>query len=233
MSCLSARTGLQNAATNVPCQVDHYNASDNGTYSNRYWVNSRYYKPGGPVFYFDSGEQNAHPLVPYFLYEAAGPSSVMTLARRFNGLALIFEHRFYGDLHEGSFPFAMNATSGMAEAGYEAYKYLDTEQALQDPVYFANHFKPPDLETHWSSLHPSSTPWVWLGGSYPGIRGAMMRVRNPDTFYATWASSAPTEAKVDMWTYYAQAEVSEIHPIIVLCSDCWRNESGLVKSSGF
>ena len=36
----------------------------------------------------------------------------------------------------------------------------------------------------------------------------MMRVRNPETFYATWASSAPTEAMVDMWVYYAQAERS-------------------------
>ena len=41
-----------------------------------------------------------------------------------------------------------------------------------------------------------------------GIRGAQMRVRNPETFYATWASSAPTQAAVDMWTYYAQAERS-------------------------
>lgn len=35
-----------------------------------------------------------------------------------------------------------------------------------------------------------------------------MRVRNPETFYASWASSAPTQAAVDMWTYYAQAERS-------------------------
>jgi hypothetical protein len=35
-----------------------------------------------------------------------------------------------------------------------------------------------------------------------------MRVRNPDTFFATWASSAPTQAAIDMWTYYAQAERS-------------------------
>ena len=121
---------------------------------------------------------------------------------------MIFEHRFYGDLTEGSYPFPMNATTGMAEAGYEAYKYLNTEQALQDPVYFAQNFEPPGLEPYWSLLKPSQTPWVWLGGSYPGIRGVHMRVRNPETFYATWASSAPTEAMVDMWTYYAQAERS-------------------------
>ena len=191
-------------ASEIQIPLDHYNTSDNRTYSNRYWVNNKYYRPGGPVFYFDSGEQNAQPLVPYFLYEAAGPSSVMSLARRFNGLALIFEHRFYGQ----SLPFPVNTKTGMAKDGYAAYKYLNTEQALQDPVYFANHFQPPGLESYWSSLSPQKTPWVWLGGSYPGIRGAQMRVRNPDTFYATWASSAPTQAAVDMWTYYAQAERS-------------------------
>jgi hypothetical protein len=88
-------------AETIQIPTDHYNASDIRAYSNRYWVNSTYYRPGGPVFYFDSGEQNAHPLVPYFLAEAAGPSAVMTLVRRFNGLAVLFEHRFYGDLHEG------------------------------------------------------------------------------------------------------------------------------------
>ena len=191
---------------NIP--IDHYNASDKRTYSNRYWINGTYYKTGGPIFFFDSGEQNAHPLVPYFLAEAAGPSAVMALARRFNGLALIFEHRFYGDLNEGSFPFPMNCTSGRALDGYAAYQYLNTEQALQDTVYFADHFQPPGLEKHWSMLSPKYTPWVWLGGSYPGIRGVHMRVRNPGTFFATWASSAPTQAAVDMWTYYAQAERS-------------------------
>ena len=191
-------------ASTIQIPIDHYDDSDNRTYSNRYWLITKYYRPGGPIFYFDSGEQNAQPLVPYFLYEAAGPSSVMSLARRFNGLALIFEHRFYGQ----SLPFPVNTTTGLAEGGYSAYKYLNTEQALQDPVYFANNFQPPDLERYWSMLSPKKAPWVWLGGSYPGIRGAQTRVRNPETFYASWASSAPTQAGVDMWTYYAQAERS-------------------------
>lgn len=209
---LTAREASINAssypARTISIPIDHYNSSDTRTYQNRYWINDTYYEQGGPVFYMDSGEQNAHPLVPYFLAEAAGPSSVMTLARRFHGLAIIFEHRFYGDLTEGSYPFPMNSTTGMAIAGYEAYKYLNTEQALQDPVYFASTFEPVGLEKFWSLLKPEYTPWIWLGGSYPGIRGAHMRVRNPETFYATWASSAPTEAMVDMWVYYAQAERS-------------------------
>lgn len=146
--------------------------------------------------------------MPYFLADAAAPSSVMSLARRFRGLAVLFEHRFYGDLTEGSFPFPMNSTTGMAEDGYSAYKYLSTEQALEDPVYLAHNFKPAELEPYWSMLASNAAPWIWLGGSYPGIRGAQMRVRNSETFYATWASSAPTQAAVGMWVYYAQAERS-------------------------
>ncbi|KAL9109972.1 MAG: hypothetical protein Q9227_005495 [Pyrenula ochraceoflavens] len=195
-------------AHTISIPIDHFNASDKRTFKNRYWYNNTYYKPGGPVFYFDSGEQNAHPLVPYFLAQAAGPSAVMTLARQFGGLAVLFEHRFYGDLTQGSFPFSMNSTTGFADEGPAAYKYLNTEQALSDPVYLANHFQPPGLEDYWSSLSPQATPWIWLGGSYPGVRGAQMRVRNPETFFAAWGSSAPTQAAVDMWVYYAQAERS-------------------------
>lgn len=151
------------------------------------------------MFWFDAGEQNSQPLVPYFLAEVAGPSAVMTLARRFNGIAILVQHRFYGGLEEGSFPYPINQTTG-ALMDFDGYSYLNTEQALQDTVYFANHFQPPGLEEYWSSLSPKTTPWIWLGGSYPGIRGAQLRVRNPETFYATWASSAPIEAAVDMWT---------------------------------
>ena len=159
-------------ALHISIPIDHYNDSDRRTYQNRYWINAKHYKPGGPVFYFDAGETNALRLVPVYLYENWGPSSVMTLARRFDGIAVLFEHRFYGgDGENGSFPFPMN-TSGRPEVGKEAYKYLSTEQALQDPVYFAHHFEPPGLEEHWDLLSPDRSPWIWLGGSYPGIRGA-------------------------------------------------------------
>lgn len=189
----------------ISLPIDHFNDSDPRTFQNRYWVNSTFYEPGGPVFWFDSGEQNAQPLVPYFLGEVAGPSAVMTMARRFKGLALLVEHRYYGGIDEGSYPYAINGSTGEL-LDTSGYRYLDTEQALEDTVYFANSFEPPAGVN--SSLAPSVTPWIWLGGSYPGIRGAQLRIRNPETFFATWASSAPTQAAVDMWTYYAQAERS-------------------------
>ena len=66
----------------IQIPVDHYNTSDHRTYSNKYWMNSEHYQQRGPIFYFDGGEGNAQSLVGLLLYEVAGPSSVMSLARR-------------------------------------------------------------------------------------------------------------------------------------------------------
>jgi Serine carboxypeptidase S28 len=94
-------------------------------------------------------------------------------------------------------------------AGYEAYKYLNNEQALEDTMHFAKHFKPPGYDdSSCRSLTPSQTPWIWIGGSYSAARGAMIRVRNPDVFYATWASSAPVQAQIDMSVYYNPTQQS-------------------------
>ena len=102
----------------------------------------------------------------------------------------------------------------------EQWQFLTTDQALEDVVYFADRFTLPSVHfdsTNASSvpdmisrnpLHPSNTPWVWLGGSYPGVRGALLRVRNPETIFAVWASSAPVHAQVDMAAYYKAAERS-------------------------
>ena len=111
---------------------------------------------------------------------------------RYNGLAIYWEHRFYGE----SLPFPQNE-DGYIEAGYSAYKYLTTEQALEDVVYLSQHFEPPGLEDYWSALRAAKTPWIFVGGSYSGVRAAFMRIRNPETIYASWSSSAPVQATVN------------------------------------
>ncbi|TFK83763.1 hypothetical protein K466DRAFT_665602 [Polyporus arcularius HHB13444] len=167
---------------------------------------------GGPVFLFDSGEQNAEPLLPYYLQEYHGLSATMRLAKRYNGLAILWEHRYYGD----SLPFPVNGNTTA-----EQWRFLTTEQALEDVVYFANNFSLSSARPNAAlngtdatelaadnTLHPSNTPWIWLGGSYPGVRGALLRVRNPEIIYAVWASSAPVQSQVDMAAYYKAAERS-------------------------
>ncbi|KAI0074677.1 hypothetical protein K474DRAFT_1601127 [Panus rudis PR-1116 ss-1] len=182
----------------IEMPIDHFDNKTSATFQNRYWVNDTYYKPGGPVILFDSGEQNAEPLLPYYLQEYHGLSATMRLAKRYNGVAILWEHRFYG----ASLPFPVNSNTTA-----EQWQFLTTEQALEDVVYFANRFSIPGSHSK-NSLHPSSTPWIWVGGSYPGVRGAMLRVRNPSTIFASWSSSAPVQSEVDMSSYYKAAERS-------------------------
>uniref|UniRef100_A0A8H7XUA3 Serine carboxypeptidase S28-domain-containing protein n=1 Tax=Psilocybe cubensis TaxID=181762 RepID=A0A8H7XUA3_PSICU len=212
-----------NEAEFIALPVDHFGhgSPSSETFQNRFWVNATYWKEGGPVFLFDSGEQDAEPLVPYYLQEFHGLSAVMRLAKRYNGLAILWEHRFYGK----SLPFPVNENTTV-----EQWQFLNTEQALEDIVFFANSFPgqkvkaapfsnastvppsspppPPPPPLQKFPVHPSTTPWIMLGGSYPGIRSALMRIRNPDTIFASWASSAPVQAQVDMSSYYKAAERS-------------------------
>ncbi|TBU30170.1 serine carboxypeptidase S28-domain-containing protein [Dichomitus squalens] len=202
---------VPNEALFFDMPLDHF-GNATGTFKNRHWVNDTYYKPGGPVFLFDSGEQNAEPLLPYYLQEYHGLSATMRLAKRYSGVAILWEHRYYGD----SLPFPVNENTTA-----EQWQFLTTDQALEDVVYFANRFTlhsaRADASADTSSasneithnpLHPSNTPWIWLGGSYPGCRGALLRVRNPETIFAVWASSAPVHAQIDMASYYKAAERS-------------------------
>ncbi|XP_006461563.1 hypothetical protein AGABI2DRAFT_222358 [Agaricus bisporus var. bisporus H97] len=165
----------------------------------------------GITLVFDSGEQDAEPLLPYYLQEYHGQSAVMRLAERYNGVAILWEHRFYGV----SLPFPVNRnTTG------DQWQFLNTEQALEDFIFFANSFRKSSSDRQVPSkgdirndplalpVHPSGTPWVFLGGSYPGIRAAHLRIRNPEVVYAAWASSAPVQAEVDMASYYKAAERS-------------------------
>ena len=119
-------------AFTIDMPIDHFNQSDHRTYKNRYWVNATFYKDGGPVFFYDVGEtgvSNASVLV--LLAEFVGPSAPMALARKYNGLAVMWEHRFYGE----SLPFPVDEVTGYARAGYTAYQYLTNEQVQSQVLH--------------------------------------------------------------------------------------------------
>jgi len=99
------------------------------------------------------------------------------------------------------FPVSLNTTK-------EQWQFHTVWQALEDVIYFAKSFSFPHPDHYTTSYrpHPSSTPWIVIGGSYPGIRAAYLRVRYPETIYASWASSAPVEAQIDMSSYWQAAE---------------------------
>lgn len=199
---------------NFTMPVDHFNASDTRTYSNRFWVNDTWYQPGGPVILYDFGEAGVSQSgANSFLAELGSnnPTAPLQLARSYHGLVIGWEHRYYGlslpvpfVLKNGTAVDGLTCARNPTECTFEpvggvaGYQYLTVEQALEDLVYFANNL---DIPGHTSEelalLAPTNTPWIFLGGSYPGCRAAWVRIRNPEIFFASWASSAPVEASFD------------------------------------
>lgn len=114
-------------------------------------------------------------------------------------LLILWEHRYYGE----SLPNPNTALQSVDDYA-NFYQYLTIEQALEDVVVFAKNFS---LPIHPSKdFRPNNTPWVFIGGSYPGVRSAYMRLRNPEVIYASLASSAPVQMQEDFWEYYVAIE---------------------------
>jgi hypothetical protein len=114
------------------------------------------------------------------------------MMRQFNGMGIVWEHRYYG----GSLPGG-NLTVNTDQAELQ---YLTVEQALEDVAHFARNF----TRTNHTDLTPDKTPWVFVGASYPGARAAWMRNFYPDVIFASYAASAPVQARVDFSSYYDQ-----------------------------
>jgi predicted transcriptional regulator len=70
--------------------INHYDLSS-GTFLNRYWINSEFYQPGGPVFVYDSGESNALDSVERMLERSS--SFMGQLLEEFHGIGILWEHR--------------------------------------------------------------------------------------------------------------------------------------------
>lgn len=188
----------------VKIPVDHFDTSNTDTYDNRFLVNDTYYQEGGPVILFDFGESGISPdSAAQFLAEDGAKSAPLRLAEKLNALVIGWEHRYYGY----SRPVPMDDETGLPVEGASGYKYLTADQALEDVAYFANRFNTTTLSLNkvvrsTQKLDPYNTPWIIIGGSYPGMRAAWSRLMHPEIFYAAWSSSAPVETQADGSIYY-------------------------------
>jgi hypothetical protein len=136
----------------VEIPLDHFNYLDKRTFQNRYWMNGTYYEKGGPIFMYDNGELGVSDArATQLLGGTQLYFGLLELAIKYKGIALVWEHRFFG----GSIPFDYNATTGVETAEYEAYKYLTDDQALEDVVYFAQNFQPPGHENDTLTSYPT------------------------------------------------------------------------------
>lgn len=153
--------------------IDHfhneskYEPHTNDTFELRYWFDSTYYKPGGPVIVLQSGETSGVGRLK-FLQKGI----VYQLIKATGGLGVILEHRFYGK----SMP--------MKDLSTESLRFLTFDQSLADEAYFASNVRFEGLEN--LDLTAPNTPWIAYGGSYAGAFVAVLRKVYPDVF---WGSS--------------------------------------------
>ena len=73
--------------------LDHFYNSTDATFPQRFWVNSRHYKPrpGAPVIVIDGGETSGEDRLPFL---DTGIADI--LARATGGIGVVLEHRYYG-----------------------------------------------------------------------------------------------------------------------------------------
>ncbi|RMZ91807.1 hypothetical protein DV736_g990, partial [Chaetothyriales sp. CBS 134916] len=194
---------------NISVPVDHffneskYEPHTNATFNLRYWFDTTYYKPGGPVIVLQSGETDASERLVYLqkgiLYE---------LSKATGGLGVVLEHRYYG----ASFP--------VDDLSTENLRFLTTQQALADQAYFAANIKFPGLED--KDLTAPGTPYIAYGGSYAGGFVAFLRKVYPELTWGAISSSGVTAPIYDYWEYYEP--VRKYGP-----SDCIANQQKLIN----
>ncbi|KAG8748275.1 hypothetical protein FRC10_007665 [Ceratobasidium sp. 414] len=178
--------------------LDHFDKSANKTFGQRrvrlgrFWVNTDYYEPGGPVFVLDGGETSGEDSLwatsdtPIRRLPFLQTGILSILANATKGLGIVLEHRYYGK----SVP--------VNDLSTDSLRWLNNAQALEDSAHFIANVKIPGLD---HNVTAPETKWIYYGGSYAGARAAHMRVLYPDLVFGAIASSAVTHATIDYWEY--------------------------------
>ena len=117
------------------------------------------------------------------------------MAQKLQGLILVLEHRYYGQ----SMPF------GNDSLNLDKMAYLNSEQALSDLAYFIQQMR----DTHSHKI-TDKTPFITIGGSYPGALAAWFRYKYPHLTIVSIASSAVVLAIEDYKNFDEQMYLSSV-----------------------
>lgn len=187
--------------------INHFDRQDNRTYSQRYWSISQYFSnESGPVFVYICGEYTC----PGLPEERQFP---IELAKKFNALILVLEHRYYG----ASQPF------GNESMKFENMKYLTINLALEDLAFFINSVK----NTGLFGVKPTN-PWITIGGSYPGALSAWFRYKYPHLTVGALASSAVVNTILNFVDFDKQIRISTLKSGIK-CTESIQNLTHLAE----
>ncbi|XP_012541201.1 putative serine protease K12H4.7 [Monomorium pharaonis] len=156
--------------------LDHFNPTDAHVWKQRFFVNSDFYKPNGPIFLLIGAEGIADPK---WMVEGQW----IEYAKEFGAMCFYVEHRFYGKSHPTS------------DLSVKNLVYLSSQQALADLAYFIKN-------VNSGYKFSNNTKWIVFGGSYGGSLAAWMRAKYPHLVHGAVSASGPLLAQIDFEEYY-------------------------------
>ncbi|CAK3848666.1 serine protease EDA2 [Lecanosticta acicola] len=174
----------------IDMPIDHfpnetrYAPHTNATFKQRYFFDSTYYKPGGPVYLYIGGETAAENR-----FANLETGIIKILMQATDGLGVILENRYYGD----SYPFDTTTTDQL--------RFLSNEQTIADNAYFAQHATFPGVNST-RSLNSDATPWILYGGSLAGAQTAFSVKTYGDILWGGIASSGVTKVTLTYPEWY-------------------------------
>ncbi|CAD8149515.1 unnamed protein product [Paramecium octaurelia] len=171
-------------------KLDHNDPTSQEVFRQRVHIYDEYVKDGQPeaVILYICGEWTC---------DGIGKGLTFDAAQQLKAVVLVLEHRYYGQ----SQPFDDWSTPNL--------KYLNIHQALDDIAYFIT-----SIKTNGNYNIKPDTPWIHLGGSYPGALSAWFRYKYPHLTIGGLASSAVVRAvacyhEYDMQVYLSAIESSQ------------------------
>ncbi|GAA97081.1 uncharacterized protein L969DRAFT_79428 [Mixia osmundae IAM 14324] len=166
-----------------------YAFNSKATFEQRYTFRADYYKPGGPVVLIDGAEDSISAYDENGHYIALDVTFGRVLAEQTHGLLVNLENRCYG------------SSNPMPTVSTDDLRFCTTEQMIEDSVRFARDVTFPGIDAH---INAPRTPWIYLGGSYGGAKGAFTLTKYKDVFYGAVLSSAVVQAVPFYAGYYEQ-----------------------------
>ncbi|XP_025192142.1 putative serine protease K12H4.7 [Melanaphis sacchari] len=184
-------------------KLDHFNPIDTRTWKQRYQMNLKYYKRGGPVFLLIGGEDKISQ-------DWMNGGAWIEYAQKCNALCFQLEHRYYGKSHPTG---NLNTTNLL---------FLNIEQALADLATFISTI------TNENEKLLLNAKWVVFGGSYAGSLAAWARMKYPHLIYAAVSSSGALSAKIDYKEYYMTAQ-NALSDYNLKCASRIREATGMIN----
>lgn len=169
--------------------LDHFDLTDNRTFSQRYWLVEDFWAPAGngPIILYLCGEYTCPGVMPTRLFP-------LELAYQQGALVLVVEERGFGQ----SVPIDLQT---------ENLRYINSRQAMEDLAQVLVWLQQ-QLNDQYSLPASFYRPTMVIGGSWPGAMSAFFRTKYPHLVIGSLASSAVVNAFVEFPQFDQQVAAS-------------------------